>query len=49
MLTATASEIVVTDQPYSACSGSISTPGTARNPAAPTSASNVTPATHQAG
>src|SRR3954469_7819925 len=49
MLTATAAEIVVTDQPNSERSGSISTPGTARNAAAPTSARNVTAATHQAG
>src|SRR3954447_1293093 len=49
MFTATAAEIVDTDQPNSACSGSMSTPGTARNAAAPTSARNVTPATHQAG
>src|SRR3954447_15741511 len=49
MLTATAAEIVETDQPNSACSGSMSTPGTARNAAAPTSARKVTPDTHQAG
>src|SRR5687768_10566997 len=49
MLTATAAEIVVTDHPYSSCSGSISTPGTARKPAAPTRARNVTAATHHAG
>src|SRR3954465_13831984 len=49
MFTATAAEIVETDQPNSARSGSMSTPGTARNAAAPTSARNVTPATHQAG
>src|SRR3954462_7878325 len=49
MLTATAAEIVETDQPNSARSGSISTPGTARNAAAPTRARNVTAATHQAG
>src|SRR4051812_20964938 len=49
MFTATAAEMVDTDQPNSACSGSISTPGTARNAAAPTSARKVTPATHQAG
>ncbi len=49
MFTATAVEIVVTDQPNSACSGSISTPGTARKPAAPSSARNVTAAAHQAG
>src|SRR3954469_9955806 len=49
MFSATAAEMVDTDQPNSACSGSMSTPGTARNAAAPTSARNVTPATHQAG
>src|SRR4051794_25626790 len=49
MFTATAAEIVDTDQPNSACSGSMSTPGTARNAAAPTSARKVTAATHQAG
>src|SRR3712207_9267243 len=49
MLTATAAEIVVTDQPNSARSGSMSTPGTARKAAAPTRARKVTPATHQAG
>src|SRR3954449_4849353 len=49
MFTATAAEMVDTDQPNSACSGSISTPGTARNAAAPTSARKVTAATHQAG
>src|SRR3954454_25158783 len=49
MLTATAAEIVVTDQPNSARTGSMSTPGTARNAAAPTSARKVTAATHQAG
>src|SRR4051794_32851864 len=49
MLTAIAAEIVDTDQPNSARSGSISTPGTARNAAAPTSARKVTAATPQAG
>src|SRR3954462_6157413 len=49
MFTATAAEIVDTDQPNSARSGSISTPGTARNAAAPISARKVTAATHQAG
>src|SRR5689334_23795560 len=49
MFSATAAEMVDTDQPNSACNGSMSTPGTARNAAAPTSARNVTPATHQAG
>src|SRR4051794_6819334 len=49
MLTATAVEIVETDQPNSARNGSMRTPGTARKAAAPTSARKVTPATHQAG
>src|SRR5918998_2255068 len=49
MLTATAAEIVDTDQPNSSRSGSMSTPGTARKAAAPTSARKVTAATHQAG
>ena len=49
MFTATASEMVEIDQPNSSCSGSISTPGTARNPAAPTRARKVTAATHHAG
>src|SRR3954467_12366778 len=49
MFTATAAEIVETDQPNSACSGSMSTPGTARNAAAPTRARKVTPAPHRAG
>src|SRR5687767_13476554 len=49
MLTATAAEIVDTDQPNSSRSGSMSTPGTARNAAAPTRATKVTAATHQAG
>ena len=49
MLTEIAAEIVVTDQPNSSCSGSMSTPGTARKPAAPTSARKVTAATHHAG
>src|SRR3954468_14981546 len=49
MFTATAAEIVDTDQPNSACSGSMSTPGTARKAAAPTRARKVTAATPQAG
>src|SRR3954447_23351682 len=49
MLTATAAEMVDTDQPNSSRSGSMSTPGTARNAAAPTSARKVTAATHHAG
>src|SRR5215210_7733623 len=49
MLTATAAEMVDTDQPNSSRSGSISTPGTARKAAAPTSARKVTAATHHAG
>src|SRR3712207_643566 len=49
MLTATAAEMVETDQPNSSRSGSMRTPGTARNAAAPTRAKKVTAATHQAG
>src|SRR4051794_32983464 len=49
MLTATAAEMVDTDQPNSSRSGSMSTPGTARNAAAPISARKVTAATHHAG
>ena len=49
MFSATAAEIVETDQPNSSRSGSMSTPGTARNAAAPTRARNVTAATHHAG
>src|SRR3954462_12370848 len=49
MFTATAVEMVETDQPNSACNGSMSTPGTARKAAAPTRARKVTAATHQAG
>src|SRR5882757_462377 len=49
MLMAIADEIVPTDQPNSACNGSINTPGTARNAAAPTRARKVTAATDQAG
>jgi hypothetical protein len=49
MFTATASEMVEIDHPNSWCSGSISTPGTARKPAAPTRARKVTAATHHAG
>jgi hypothetical protein len=48
-LIATAAEIVDSDQPNSSCSGSMSTPGTARKAAAPMSARKVTAATHQAG
>lgn len=44
----TAAEIVDLDQPNSSCSGSISTLGAARNPAAPTSATNPDAATSQA-
>ena len=47
--TETASEIVPRDQPNSSCSGVMSAPGAARNPAAPTSATKETPATYQAG
>src|SRR5882757_5313334 len=49
MLIAMASEMVPTDQPNSARSGSISTPGVARNAAAPTRARKVAAATAQAG
>ena len=45
----TAAESTVVDQPNSFCSGTISTPGAARNPAAPTSARKATAATIQAG
>ena len=37
----TADEIVACDQPNSSCSGSISTPGTDRKPAAPISVTNA--------
>jgi hypothetical protein len=47
-LTETATDIVPRDQPNSCCSGVINTPGVARNPAAPTIATNDTTATHQA-
>ncbi len=46
--TDTATEMVPRDQPNSSCSGSISAPGVARKPAAPTSATKDTAATHQA-
>src|SRR3712207_3947400 len=49
MLTATAAEMVDTDQPNSSRGGTMSTPGTARMAAAPTSARRVTAATHHAG
>ena len=49
MFSATAAEMVDTDQPNSARRGSMSTPGTARNAAAPTRARKVTAATHHAG
>src|SRR4051794_30083976 len=49
MLSATAAEMTVTDQPNSARSGAMSTPGTARKAAAPTRATKVTAATHHAG
>src|SRR6266540_2734194 len=48
-LTETAAEIVAIDQPNSSWSGCIRTPGVARKPAAPTSATNATTATDQAG
>ena len=35
-------EIVPRDQPYSSCSGTISTPGVARNPAVVISVTKVT-------
>ena len=44
----TAKEIVAVDQPNSFSRGTISTPGVARNPAAPSRARKVTPATIQA-
>jgi hypothetical protein len=47
-LTETAAEIDAVDQPKACCRGSIMTPGVARNPAAPTVAINVAPATNQA-
>jgi hypothetical protein len=47
--TPTASDSVPRLQPNSSCSGTMSTPGAARNPAAPSSATNATPATTQAG
>ncbi len=48
MLTETARLIVPCDQPYSMCSGSMSTPGTLRNAADPTRVTNVTGATTHA-
>src|SRR5690242_20769690 len=45
----TAVAIVAVDQPNSSCSGWIKTPGVARKPAAPTSATNAMAATDQAG
>ena len=47
-LTDTASEIVLLVQPNSSCSGTISTPGAARKPAAPSRTRKVTAATVQA-
>src|SRR5690349_20028468 len=41
--------MVAVDQANSSCSGWIRTPGVARKPAAPTSATNATTATDQAG
>ena len=46
--TATAPPISAGDQPNSCCSGSSSTPGVARNPAAVNSTTNVAAATTQA-
>lgn len=48
MLIDIAAPIEACDQPNSMCSGSIITLGTERNPAAPSSATNVTAATIQA-
>ena len=45
----TALEIRVRGQPNSCSKGTISTPGAARNPAAPSRATNATNATHHAG
>jgi hypothetical protein len=45
----TALDISVRRQPNSSSSGTISTPGAARNPAAPISATKATDATHHAG
>ncbi|MDI2020615.1 hypothetical protein PJL18_01124 [Paenarthrobacter nicotinovorans] len=45
----TANDNTVVDQPNSCCNGTISTPGAARKPAAPTSARKATAATIQAG
>jgi hypothetical protein len=47
--TPTAADSTHRGHPYSASIGTISTPGAARNPAAPTSATNATAATSQAG
>ena len=44
----TANEMTARFQPNSFCSGTIKTPGVARNPAAPMRATNVTAATIQA-
>src|SRR4051794_11198576 len=49
MLTDIAAPIVPCDQPNWSCSGSSSTPGTERNPAAPSIVTKVTAATVQAG
>ena len=48
-LTPTATDSSPRDQPNSSCSGTISTPGADRNPAAPINAMSETPATIQAG
>lgn len=48
MFTDIAAPIVACDQPNSRCSGSIITPGTDRNPAAPSIVTKATPATIQA-
>src|SRR5215213_5539822 len=47
--TLTAVDMSVRGQPNSSCSGIIKTPGAARKPAAPSSATNATTATHHAG
>ncbi len=47
--TPTARDSVPRVQPNSSCSGTISTPGAARKPAAPSRATNATAATSQAG
>ncbi len=48
MFTDIAAPMVACDQPNSMCNGSIITPGTERNPAAPSMVTKATPATIQA-